>query len=137
MMTSPTSQQRYGPTEEGLLERLRGAAGAFTGYSRARLELFGIEGREAAGLYLKLLIWGLAGVVLAFTGYLLLCVGIVAVIARTTGVNWGWGVLLLALVHIALAAVCLFILRRKSRTPVFTATIQEFHKDEQWLKTQK
>ena len=133
-MTSPTSQQRYGAAEEGLLERLRGLAGAFTGYSRARLELAGIEGKEALSLYLRMLLWGIAGAALALAGYLLLCVGLVVLIAKATGANWGWGVLLLALLHIVGAGACVFVLRRNSRTPVFAATLQEFHRDEQWLR---
>jgi hypothetical protein len=66
-----------------------------------------------------------------------LWIGAVAVIALYSQVNWGWITLGVGVLHIAGTAVFTLIAKAKWGQPVFAATLQEFKKDQEWLKTPK
>ena len=117
----------------GLLDHLRELFAAGLAYLQARLALAGIEAKEALlhfGIIIALLV---AGVTVTLFGYLFFCVAVTVLIAQFLGVSPGWVILGLALVHfaVALGAIVFAIVRLK--TAVFSATLAELQKDQQWL----
>ncbi len=123
--------------EAGLSGHLRALLASSAGYLRARLELAGLEGKEAAAHYGKAFALVAGAAVLLLFGYLLLWIGIIAVVAHFAAVHWGWVTVGIGLLHCLGAAGCLWGARAKWGKPVFTATLQEFRKDQQWLSSPK
>ena len=123
--------------DAGFLRHCSALLSAKLAYLRARLQLAGIEGKEAAvhsAVILGLAAGGL--IVLAF-GYLFLVIGLVFLIAVALGGGnaWIWVLLGAALLHIAGAALLIFIAKSKLETPLFPLTLDELKKDQEWLKT--
>jgi uncharacterized membrane protein YqjE len=106
-------------------------------YLRTRLELAQIEGREAAGQYLKALGLLLGGVVVLVFGYFFFCLALVFAIATALGggAAWIWVTLGAAAVHFAGGALLLVKVRALAQAPIFPATLDEFKKDQAWLET--
>lgn len=117
----------------GLLDHLSDLLAAGLEYIRARLSLAGIEAKEALlhfGLIIGLLVLALAVIVF---GYLFLCIALTVLIAQLLGISPGWVILALALLHFAVAAGSVFFALNRLQTAVFSATLAEFRKDQQWL----
>ncbi len=123
------------PMNSGFVAHLRGVTAAALGYVAARAQLAGLESKEAAGHYLKIAAVLVAGALFATFGYLFFCLGIVFAIARLfeNPNAWIWVALLVALAHFGATAACAFIVREWFTAPVFTSTIAEFRKDQEWL----
>ena len=106
-------------------------------YLRARLQLAGLEAKEAMVHYA--IIAGLiAGtLVVAVFGYFFLVMFAVFGIAWLIGGphTWIWVTLGAAVVHFGLAVGLILAARAKFATPMFTATLEEFKKDNEWLTT--
>jgi uncharacterized membrane protein YqjE len=134
-MPEPTTRRHYPTDDAGIIAHLRAMAASFLGYAQARTQLAGIESREAVGHYLKILIALVVALILALTGYLFLCLGIVFAIARLfqNPNAWIWVALAVALAHFAGVGICALLARRWIKVPVFSATIEEFKKDQEWL----
>ncbi|MEI6350520.1 MAG: phage holin family protein [Verrucomicrobiota bacterium] len=119
----------------GLSEHLLSLAGSFTGYLRARLELAGIEGKEALGAYGKVAAFLIGAIGLLLFGYVFLWIGIIAVIAHYSQVPWGWIVLAVGVLHLLGTIACLWGAKAKWGKPLFPATLNEFRKDQEWLSS--
>jgi uncharacterized membrane protein YqjE len=128
---APHAQEEY---RHGFGGHLIEALASALRYIQARLELAGIESREAVGLYGKSLLLLIAAVGLVAFAYTLLWIGIVALVARSSGWFWGWVVLGASLLHLLGAAALAVAASSKWGEPVFTATLAEFRKDQEWLK---
>jgi uncharacterized membrane protein YqjE len=122
-----------GAPSGGLLEHLSELLAAGLEYFQARLALAGIEAKEAllhfaiiAGLFV------IAVGVLLF-GYLFLCIAATLLIAQLLGVSPGWVILVLAVLHLAVAAGSVLFGVMRLKTGVFSATLAELKKDRQWL----
>ena len=122
----------------GVVFRARAFLAACAQYAAARLKLVSLEGKEATGHVLKLLL--LLGVALIFAvfAWLFLCLGAVFVIARIFGGEnaWLWASLAMACAHLVAALVFASVLKSKINTPLFPLTTEELKKDQQWLETQ-
>ena len=118
----------------GLMPSVTALLGSVMGYLRARLELAGIEGREAVALYLKIAILLVAALLLLAFGYAFLWIGALALLASVCTFHWAWLVLGIAVLHCAGVAACIWGVRRLWKKEVFSATLEEFRKDQQWLK---
>jgi len=117
----------------GLLEHLRELCAAAAAYLHARLALAGIEAKEALIHFaIVIALFVLAVAVIVF-GYLFLCIAATVLIARFLGVSPGWVILVLAIIHFAVAAGSIFLAVIRLKTSVFTATLAELKKDQQWL----
>jgi len=117
----------------GLLDHLRELFAAGLEYFQARLALAGIEAKEALlhfGLILALFI---AAVTLLLFGYLFLCIALTVLIAQLLGISAGWVILVLALLHFGVAAGSVLFAVSRLKTGVFTATLAELRKDQEWL----
>jgi uncharacterized membrane protein YqjE len=117
----------------GLLEHVRELCAAGLEYIQARLALAGIEAKEAAihfGIILGLCIGALAVIVF---GYLFLCIAITVLLAQALHISPGWVILALAVFHFLMAATALFTAYTRIKLSVFSATLAELKKDQQWL----
>ena len=110
----------------------------------ARAELASIEAKEAAGFAAKKTVLAVVlGLCLLFTWILILAAAtgaLAPVMDRliTDEHSWlpGWVAVLFifALVHLKVAFICLFFLKKKPHSPLFELSRQEIQKDKQWLK---
>ena len=133
-MPAPTTEDKR--QAGGLFAHLSALVAAKLGYLKARLELAGIEGREAAihlGIILGLAIGAL---VLVVFGYFFFILALVFLLALAFGGNsWIYILIGAALVHFIGAAALVLIARVKLGTPLFPLTLEELKKDQEWLKT--
>jgi uncharacterized membrane protein YqjE len=106
------------------------------GYLRTRLELAGVEGREAISHGIKSLGLLLAGLFVVAFGYLFLCLAMVFALAAAFGGGsaWIWVTLGAAVIHIAAGALMFIRARSLSRATLFEATLDEFKKDQAWIE---
>jgi uncharacterized membrane protein YqjE len=121
---------------EGLLHQLGVLLGAKLGYLRARLQLAGLEGKEAAAHYAIILALAVTALVVAIFGYFFFVIALVFLIAWTVGGEnaWIWVMFGAALLHFVAALVFALVARSKLARPIFSATLDELKKDQQWLK---
>ena len=106
-------------------------------YLRARVELAGVEGKESlARLGAVLLLVALA-VTLAISGLLLLCMSLVFGIATLLGGGnvWIWVALAMGTLLLAGAWGLIQWARGWLARPMFAATLEEFRKDDAWLRS--
>jgi len=121
------------PHSGKLLDHLRELFAAGLEYLQARLALAGIETKEALlhfGIIIGLFV---AAVTVTLFGYLFLCIALTVLIAKFLHVSPGWVILVLALVHFALALGAVLFAVARLKTAVFTETLTELKKDQQWL----
>ncbi len=121
----------------GFYRHFLGVLSASLTYLKARLQLVGIEGKEAGLHYGIAAALIAAALVVVFLGYLFLCLAIVFLIAWLLGDGhaWIWVTLGMALLHFAAAVAFVFIAKNKITAPVFSATLEEFKKDHEWLNS--
>lgn len=121
----------------GIFAHLSALLSAKLAYLRARLELAGLEGKEAAVHYALILGLALGGALALVFGYLFLVIGGVFLIAWACGGGnaWIWVTLGAAALHFVGAVVLLLIAKSRLATPMFSATLGEFKQDQEWLKT--
>lgn len=134
-MVEPTSPQERSAGDAGLIEHLRSLAASVAGYLQARIELAGIESKEALGHYVQILVLLVAGAVIAIFGYIFFCIGLVLLIAHFLHVHWMWIILGVGFAHFLLALGCVLFARSRFVAPMFSATLSEFKKDQEWLAT--
>lgn len=122
---------------EGILSRLGILLGAKLAYVRARLELASLEGKEAALHFAMLAVLAIAVLVAFVFGYFLLVIGLVFLIARVLGGDHAWMLVLLgaAGLHFLAALIFALVMRARLARPIFSATLDELKKDQQWLKS--
>ena len=122
---------------DGIFSRLTALLGAKLAYVRARLQLAGLEGKEAAVHYGIILGLAIGAMVIAIFGYLFFVIAIVFLIALAFGGGnaWIWVMLGAGFVHFVGTAILLLVAKAKLSQPMFAATLDEFKKDQQWLKT--
>lgn len=126
------------PAEKtGLIAHFSALLAAQLAYLKARLELAGIEGKEAAIHLAIILGFAIGALVLAAFGYVLLVIAVVFLIARAfdNPHAWMWVLACVALFHFVAAGVCLLIARLRLGRPLFPLTLEELKKDQEWLKT--
>ena len=107
---------------------------SFLRYLELRLELLGLEAREA-GVHLLIISLLLAGTLICFAGFFVLSiVFLFYFMALILHWSWGWCALLLAAGLFVIGIVTGIIFTSRIREPLFPATLAEFQKDRQWLK---
>ena len=136
-MPDPTTEDIRAAEAAGIFGHLAALIGAKLAYLRARLALAGLEGKEAAvhcGIILGLAIGGLVALVF---GYFFCIIALVFLLAHLLGgeTAWIWVTLGAAVLHFLGAAMLFLVAKARLGTPLFAATLQEFHQDQEWLKT--
>ena len=111
---------------------------AFVTYIKARLHLAGVESKEAALHYAILVALAIGALVVIVFGYLFLCLGLIFLIAAAFGGGnaWIWVTFAMALLHFGGAGACLWIAKARFGERMFAVTMDEFKKDQEWLRTQ-
>jgi len=133
----PRPADRRAAADAGFIGRISGFLAALSTYLRVRFQLAGLEAKEAMVHYA--LIGGLAAgaLVVSVFGYFFLWMAVIFGIAwfiPSEGA-WIWVTLGVALLHFGAAIGLLFWARAKLAAPMFTATLDEFKKDNEWLTT--
>ena len=106
----------------------------FLRYLELRLELLGLEAREA-GVHLLIISLLLVGTLICFTGFfILLIVSLLYFMTLILHWPWGWCALLLAAGLFVIGIVTGIIFTSRLRKPLFSVTLAELQKDCQWLK---
>ena len=121
----------------GIFGHLTALLAAKLAYVRARLELAGLEGREAAVHYGVILGLAIGGLIALVFGYLFAVIALVFLVAHRIGgeTAWIWVMLGAAALHFIGAAVVLLIAKSRLGVPVFSASLDELKQDQEWLKT--
>ena len=121
----------------GFFEHATAWLGTLLAHLRVRIELAEIEGKEAAVHYGVLLALAVAGFVFVVFGYLFLCLALVFLIAWACGGGnaWIWVLLGASVLHLGGGAGAFFWIRSRLAVPMFSATLDELRKDQEWLTT--
>ena len=121
----------------GIFGHLTALLAAKLAYVRARLELAGLEGKEAAVHYGVIVGLAVGGLVALVFGYLFAVIALVFLVAHWIGgeTAWIWVMLGAAALHFLGAAVLLLVAKSRLGTPMFTASLDELKQDQEWLKT--
>ena len=121
----------------GIFGHLTALLAAKLAYVRARLELAGLEGKEAAVHYGVIVGLAVGGLVALVFGYLFAVIALVFLVAHWIGgeTAWIWVLLGAAALHCLGAAVLLLIAKSRLGVPMFSASLDELKQDQEWLKT--
>ncbi len=121
--------------DPGFVAHVSRLLGGIAGYTKARLALAGVEGKEAAVHYAIILGLALAAGVLSIFGYLFVVITIVFAIAAAAGGGeaWLWVMGAAALLHLVVAAGILFLAWKRLKAPMLEFTLEELRKDKEWL----
>ena len=131
------------PQKNEARERLLGApirilSLSLLSYLRARLELAGLEGKEAVARLGGILFLAAVAITLSIAGYLLLCLALVFGVAHFFGDDRHIWILIAATtgaVHLLIAWGILRGARSWLQKPMFANTLEEFRKDDSWLRS--
>ncbi len=131
----PEQKSAGGRAFPSFFEHASGWLGTVIAHLRVRLQLAGIEGREAAVHYGVLLALAVAGLIFVVFGYLFFCLALVFLIARISGDEnaWIWVSFGMAVLHLAAGAGAFLWIKLKITKPMFAATFDELRKDQEWL----
>ena len=121
----------------GILGHLSALLAANLAYVRARLELAGLEGREAAVHYGVILGLAIGGMIALVFGYLFFVIALVFLVAHLIGgeTAWIWVLLGAAALHFIGAAALVLVAKSRLGVPMFSASLDELKHDQEWLKT--
>ncbi len=136
-MPVPTTEAAHAAETAGFFGHFTALLAAKLAYLRARLELAGLEGKEAAVHYGVIVGLVLGGFVALIFGYLFAVIAVVFFVAHLIGgeTAWIWVLLGAAALHLVGAAVLLLVAKVRLGVPMFSASIKELQNDQEWLKT--
>lgn len=117
-----------------------GLGGSFSAYSaailaylHARMELVGVEAKEAGVHYVKLLLLVVGAAVLFLFGYLLVLVAVAFALAYLLSISWMWTAGALGLLHFIAGVLLLLLAKNALGRKVFSYTLTELKKDRTWI----
>ena len=136
-MPDPTTENFRASEAARIFGHLTALLSAKLAYLRARLELAGLEGREAAVHYGVILALALGGLIVLVFGYFFLVIALVFLVAHLLGgaTAWIWVTLGAALLHFLAAAVLLVVAKARLGAPMFADSLHELKQDQEWLTT--
>src|SRR5436309_1939841 len=120
-MPEPTTPRQSRRDDAGIGEHLRALTTALVAYVQARVQLAGIESKEALVHYVKIVILLAAGLLVAVFGYLFLCLGCVFAITRLfeDPHAWIWVALAVAMAHFLVTLICALVIHEMLPAPMF------------------
>jgi len=128
------SSQGTRVSEPSLLDSIQDLVAFFVRYLELRLQLFGLESREA-GFHLLVLALLFVSVLICFAGFVIMSVVFLLYLMMLILLwEWGWSALALAAVLLLVSIGTAVIFRFRIAKPFFPATLAEFQKDREWLK---
>ena len=138
-MVEPRIDATGTPEGAGLFAHISGLLAAQLSYLKVRLQLAGIEAKEAGIHYGLILAFAIVALVAVVFGYLFLIIALVFLIALAFDSQsaWIWVMFGAALLHLGGAGALLFLAKGKLAEPMFAETLNEFKKDQRWLSSAK
>ena len=128
------STQSTGASKPSSLGSIQDLVAFFVRYLELRLQLLGLESREA-GFHLLILALLFVSVLVCFGGFvIMLVVFLLFLMMLILHWAWGWSALGLAGVLLLFSIGMTVIFRFRVVKPFFPATLAEFQKDREWLK---
>jgi uncharacterized membrane protein YqjE len=114
-------------------DSIRDSIACFLRYLELRLQLLGLEARDA-GLHLLVLSLLLCSLLVCFAGFLMmLIVFLLYLMMLILHWDWGWCALALAVGLLLVSVAIGLIFRFRITKALFPVTLAEFQKDRQWL----
>jgi uncharacterized membrane protein YqjE len=131
------SSQRTGASKPSSLGSIQDLLACLVRYLELRLQLLGLESREA-GFHLLILALLFVSVLICFGGFLIMSVVfLLYLMMLILHWEWGWSALGLAAVLLLFSIGMAVIFRFRIVKPFFPTTLAEFQKDREWLKHTK
>jgi uncharacterized membrane protein YqjE len=128
------SSQATRASELSSLGSIQDLVAFFVRYLELRLQLFGLESREA-GFHLLILALLFVSVLVCFGGFVIMSVVfLLYLMMLILHWEWGWSALGLAALLLLFSIGMAVIFRFRIVKPFFPATLAEFQKDREWLK---
>ena len=106
-------------------------------YLHARLELFGIEAKDAASNYVKIVFLLVCAMLGLLTGFVFIVAAFVYLLAYLFWWHWGWVFFGLGFFMLGFAVLSALIAKSRFGTSSFPATMAELKKDKEWLSQTK
>jgi uncharacterized membrane protein YqjE len=119
----------------GLIDTAIGFFNAFVAYVETHAALLASESKVVLLQLVRLVAFGLGALIAVVFGYIFLLVSFVVGIAHRTGIFWIWIAFIAGLLHIGVAAVCVFLAKSTLRSRFYAETRIELKRDQAWLKT--
>jgi uncharacterized membrane protein YqjE len=128
------SSQGTRVSEPSLLDSIQDLVAFFIRYLELRLQLLGLESREA-GFHLLVLALPFVSVLICFAGFVIMSVVfLLYLMMLILHWEWGWSALALAAVLLLVSIGMAVTFKFRIAKPFFPATLAEFQKDREWLK---
>ena len=119
----------------GLIDNAIGVVSALFAYVETRAALLAVESKALLLQLVSVVAFGLGALIAVAFGYIFVMASLVVGIAHRTGCSWTWIALVTGLLHIVLAAACIFQAKSKLRGRLYPETRSELKRDQTWLKT--
>jgi uncharacterized membrane protein YqjE len=128
------SSQGTRASEPSSLDSIQDLVAFFVRYLELRLQLLGLESREA-GFHLLILALLFVSVLICLGGIVIMSVVfLLYLMMLILHWEWGWSALALAAVLLLISIGMAVIFRFRIAKSFFPATLAEFQKDREWLK---
>lgn len=118
----------------GLRQNLKSLIASLTQFVESRVKLAASESKAAIRHLVVALVCAAVALVLSLLGFVYLMVFAIVGTAQLLGISWIWVALGAAVVHFAVALVCLMVARGGLKHPVFRETTSVLKEDTKWLK---
>jgi uncharacterized membrane protein YqjE len=129
MNPAPGAERPATPEPPGLSAAAGNFASSVSRYLQAFSGLLGLELRETGLQALILALLAVAAIVALVFAYLFLLLGATIALVGWLGGGWIAALLGLFVLHLALAAVLLLVLRAKARRPLFSGTREALRRE--------
>ncbi len=136
-MANSYSQTTPGSDVPGLPESIRLLLASAAGYLSARFQLAGLEAKDVALSYVKIILLLITAVIFMVFGYVFFVIAAAYLVHYLFSWNWGWVILGFGVAHLAVTVICLLLAKSHFSTASFPETIAEFKKDKEWLSQTK
>lgn len=121
------------PDIPGLPESLRLLIASAVGYFSARFELFGLEAKDAAANYVKIVILLVVAVATLVTGLVFFLCASLYLVAWLAHWHWGWVFFGFGFLSLIITIFCALVAKHRFSTASFASTMAELKKDKEWL----
>jgi len=133
--SEPGSEAPRGPQADGIGSLSAGTLAALLDHLEARADLLRWEAREAKSRLVGRLIFLVSGVAMLLAAYAVGLAALVGWIAQSRGIPWPTVAASVALGHLLIGAILLFLARkRRGENPVFPDSLAEFRRDREALR---
>jgi uncharacterized membrane protein YqjE len=133
-MARPSVRSHNPAGHAGLIDNTVGLVSALFAYIETRSALLAVESKAMLLQLVAVVAFSLGALIATIFGYIFVAASLVLGFAHRTGISWTWVALCTGLLHIVLAAACVFQAKSKLRGRLYVETRGELKRDQQWLK---